>query len=384
MFPAVLVTGPRQSGKTTFLLQEAGKEYQYVSFDDPLERSFAQSDPNGFLDRFGVNPVILDEIQYAPFILPYLKIRIDQDRQNFGKWLLTGSQQFQLMKNVSESLAGRIAVLELYPFSYSEAKRIYGGRVGEVIWQGGYPEPAIYPEKRELWIHSYIQTYIERDVRQLVNVNDLGLFEQFLELCAARHGQIFNQAAVSRQIGISQPTVKAWAHVLSTSYITYSLRPFYKNYGKRITKTSKLYFLDSSLVCTLTRQLSSGSVLSGSMGGAIFEGWIVSEAVKCFAEIGVKADIYFWRSHDGLETDLIIRTGTKLIPVEIKVTATPTEKHVEVLEKFKRLAGNDASETGMLVCRVAQKRILPGNNLALPWHEFSDWLLEQLQLDASA
>jgi predicted AAA+ superfamily ATPase len=165
-FPAVLLTGPRQAGKTTFLVHEYGDKSEYVSFDDPLERSFALSDPNGFLDRLRERPAILDEIQYVPEILPYLKIRIDRDRKRNGKWILTGSQQFQLMKNVSESLAGRIAILELYPFSLLENQQKGTDGLESVTWHGGYPDPSLFPEKRDLWIRSYIQTYIERDVRQ--------------------------------------------------------------------------------------------------------------------------------------------------------------------------------------------------------------------------
>jgi len=159
-FPAVLITGPRQAGKTTFLIHEMGKRADYVSFDDPMERNFAVEDPNGFLDRFEKRPVILDEIQYVPEILPYIKIRIDRDRSRFGKWLLTGSQQFQLMRNVTESLAGRIAIIELLPFSYSELKRDTDVSLEALIWNGGYPEPSLNPEKRKIWVSSYIQTYI--------------------------------------------------------------------------------------------------------------------------------------------------------------------------------------------------------------------------------
>lgn len=223
-FPAVLITGPRQAGKTTFLLQEFGKK-NYLSFDDPLERNFALSDPNGFLDRFGGQSVILDEIQYVPEILPYLKIRIDRDRKKFGKWLLTGSQQFQLMKNISESLAGRIVVLELYPFSLLENRPQGPHALESAVWNGGYPDPSLYPEKRALWIRSYIQTYIERDVRQLQNVKDLRTFELFLGLCAANHSQIFNAAKFSRDCGVSLPTIKAWAGVLEASYLSFFLPP---------------------------------------------------------------------------------------------------------------------------------------------------------------
>lgn len=375
-FPAVLITGARQTGKTTFLLQEAGGRAEYISLDDPLERSFALSDPNGFLDRFGGKPMIIDEIQYVPELLPYIKIRIDRNRQQNGRWLLTGSQQFQLMKNVSESLAGRIVILELYPFSLLEKNE---DELESAVWNGLYPEPSIFPEKRNLWVNSYIQTYIERDVRQMQNIKDIRTFELFLGLMASIHGQMFNTAGLSRDAGVSLPTIKAWAGILEASYICYMLQPYFKNYGKRLIKTPKIYFIDPALVCALTRQPDAGASISGAIGGALFEGLIISEAVKVFAIKGRRPDIYFWRSHDGLEVDLIIQIGAKLYPVEIKLSATPTLKHLEPHNRFKRIAGSDAADTGIIVCRTDKINRLPDNNLAMPWNAFSNWLNSMLK-----
>ncbi|MEW6328046.1 MAG: ATP-binding protein [Thermodesulfobacteriota bacterium] len=378
-FPAVLVTGPRQAGKTTFLLHEAGEMAHYVSLDDPMERNFALTDPNGFLDRFGERAVILDEVQYAPEILQYLKIRIDRERKITGKWLLTGSQQFHLMKNVSESLAGRIAILEILPFSLLEYKKGAPDRLESIVWNGGYPEPCLYPEKSRIWMRSYIQTYIERDVRQLQNIKDLRTFELFLGLAAAFHSQIFNTAILSREVGVSLPTIKAWAGVFEASYLCFFLSPYFKNYGKRLVKTPKLYFLDSAVVCSLTRQPDGKAALYGSMGGALFEGLIISEAFKIFAIKGRRPDIFFWRSHDGLEVDMVIQIGKKLYPVEIKLTATPTPKHIGPLNKFKAIAGGDAADTGLVVCRINKETALPSNNIALPWHAFPEWLWNKLK-----
>jgi len=374
LFPAVLVTGPRQSGKTTFLLEEFGKRFTYLSFDDPLERDFAVNDPNGFLNQFKDRPVILDEIQYVPEILPYLKIRIDRERGRTGKWLLTGSQQFQLMKNVTESLAGRIALLELPPFSLLETATSKSRDLESVVWVGEYPEPALWPEKRDLWVRSYIQTYVERDVRQLQNVKDLRSFESFLALCAAYHGQTFNSAALSRKCGVSLPTIKAWAGVLEASYLCRFISPYFNNYGKRLVKTPKLYFIDPAIVCALTRQPSGEAALAGAMGGAFFEGLIVSEAYKLFAAEGKNPDIFFWRSNDGLEVDLIIQIENKLFPVEIKLTATPTSKHLEPLNKFAVLAGKTFVDKGILVCRIDKTRPMPSDNVAMPWSAFPEWL----------
>lgn len=377
-FPAALVTGPRQSGKTTFLLEEFGRGARYLTLDDPLERSFASSDPNGFLDRFPEERIVLDEIQYAPELLPYLKIRIDQDRRRNGRWLLTGSQQFQLMANVSESLAGRIALLELLPFSLLETREVRSADLADVVWNGSYPDPALYPEKRDLWIASYIQTYVERDVRQLLRVQDLRTFETVLALCAARHGQELNAADVARAAGVSQPTVKTWTSLLEAAYIVRLLPPYFENFGKRIVKSPKLYFLDSALVCALTRQPGREAALAGAMGGSLFEGLIVSEAHKVFALQGKRPDLYFWRSHDGLEVDLVLRLPGGLMPVEIKLTATPTLKHAEVLRRFRDLAGAEAAPGGVLVCNVKERVALPSGNLALPWSEFPEWLGREL------
>lgn len=384
-FPAVLVTGPRQSGKTTLLQHAlAAQQFAYVSFDDPLERDFARQDPQGFLNRFGdKQPVILDEIQYLPELLPYLKMRIDGDRQNNGRWLLTGSQQLQLMQNVSESLAGRIAILELLPFSSLELKsqpsRKNTNNDLAALWYSFYPEPALNFEKRELWLRSYIQTYIERDLRQLQHIQDLGAFERFVALTAARHTQLFNHTELGREVGVTTPTIKSWGTLLEAAYICYFLPPYFKNYGKRLTKAPKVYFIDAAIVAFLTRQPNIDAMLAGPMAGAFFEGFIISEALKVFFGLGKKPDLFFWRSHDGLEVDLIIQINGKLHPVEIKFTTTPATQHLAPLNKFKELAGDDAVTEGILVCRIPQKMALPANNIALPWQEFSQWLLEKLQ-----
>lgn len=374
-FPAVLVTGPRQSGKTTFVRRAAGQA-AYQSLDDPLERTFAASDPNGFLDRFRDRGLILDEIQYAPELLPYLKLRIDQERSKNGRFILTGSQQFQLMRNVSESLAGRVAILELLPFGRLEYPGASPDSLASCLWQSNYPEPALSPAKRDLWVSSYLQTYLERDVRQLLDIGNLRLFETFLSLAAARHGQEWNMADLSRQSGVSQPTVKSWAAVLEASYIAFFLPPYFRNFGKRLIKTPKFYFLDNALAAILTRQPDPEAALAGPMGGAFLEGWMVSEAVKTFAARGEKPGLFFWRSHDGLEVDLLIQAKGRLWPVEIKLTATPTAQHLKPMNRFLDLAGAEAASHGLLVCSVPQPRPLPGGHLALPWHHFPQWLQE--------
>jgi hypothetical protein len=370
-FPAVLVTGPRQSGKTTFLRQELGAGSGYVSFDDPLERDYARSDPNGFLDRLADRPAILDEIQYVPELLPYLKLRIDAEPSVTGRYLLTGSQQFELMHRLGESLAGRVAILELYPFSALEHAP---ATLEDAVWAGAYPVPALFPARRDLWARSYIRTYLERDVRQVMNISDLRAFELFLGLCTASHGQELNKASLARDCGVSQPTVGSWIGVLEASFVVTLVPPYFRNYGKRLVKSPKLSLLDTAIVTTLTRQPDAAAALAGPMGGALLEGWVVVEAIKCFATHGRKPDLYFWRTRDGLEVDLMIPVGSRLHAVEIKLTATPTARHAEPLNRLKALLGADAADTGVLVCTIAEPRPLPGDNLALPWQAFPAWL----------
>jgi len=374
-FPAVLLTGPRQSGKTTFLRHEVGDQVDYISFDDPLERDFAAVDPVGFLGRFGDRPVILDEIQYVPALLSHLKLRIDRAPGQCGRWLLTGSQQFGQMRDVSESLAGRVAVLELPPFSHAELPRT---DLGDVLWNGGYPIPALYPDRRDLWLRSYVATYIERDVRQLRNIPDLRAFNQFLNLAAARHAQEFHPADLSRELGITQPTVKSWVGVLEASYVAHFLPPWFRNYGKRVVKTPKLYFFDAALVNLLTRQPDAAAALAGPLGGPLLEGWVITETVKAFMSLGRKPDVYCWRSNDGLEVDLLIVIDGKLHPVEIKLTATPGAGHVQPVQRFLAMAGDDANPQGILVCRTDTERALPNGHIAMPWQSFPDWLRKRL------
>jgi len=370
-FPAVLLTGPRQSGKTTFLRHEL-KDVAYVTFDDPLNRDFARTDAHGFLDRFQGSPVILDEIQYVPEILQYIKMKIDQKKKP-GTWIMTGSQQFHLMKNVSETLAGRIAILELGPFALQETKAT-ASRLEQILWTGLFPEPACHPEIRDLWLRAYVQTYIERDVRGLENIRDLNAFETFINLCAACHAQEFHPAKIARAGGVSQPTVKSWSTILEAGYLAMLLQPFYNNFGKRVIKTPKFYLSDPSLVCFLTRQPSPEAALRGNMGGVLFEGLMVGEIWKTFYKYGKKPDAYFWRSQGGLEVDVIVQSQGKLWPVEIKLTATPSIHHVQGMNAFRDLCGNKAGPCGVIVCCTDKKKELPGANYALPWFLFSEWL----------
>jgi hypothetical protein len=282
------------------------------------------------------------------------------------------------MRNVSESLAGRIAILDQLPFSIAEFQGRRLSTLEALFWHGCYPEPSLYPEKHDLWFRSYLQTYIECDVRQLQNIRDLRAFEQFVALACARHAQEFNSAAFSRETGVTLPTAKSWGGVLEASYLLWFLPPFYKNLGKRVTKAPKLYMLDPAIVCYLTRQPSGEAALAGAMGGTLFEGLMVMEAVKYFTNAGLKPALWYWRSHDGLEVDLILQKNATFVPIEIKLTATPTTAHLDGLKRFRALAGEKICEPGILVCRVPDRQPLPYGITALPWHDFSRWIAERM------
>lgn len=374
-FPAILVTGPRQAGKTTFLREEF-PEAAYRTFDDPAVRAFAQEDPHAFLDQWRGRPVILDEIQYVPSLFSHIKMRIDQERHRCGAWLMTGSQQFAMMRDVSDSLAGRVAVLELLPFHLGELPK---GPVDieMCLWRGGYPEIVVNPEVRSLWLASYVQTYLERDVRQLMAVQDLRLFQVFLGLVAARHGQELNLADVSRQAGVSQPTAKRWLSLLAASFIISLLPSYHANLGKRLVKSPKVYFLDSALAAYLTRQPDAAALFAGAMAGAFFEGFLIMETQKILATKDRAAKLSFWRSHDGIEVDLLLEVGQSVYPLEFKKTATPTAVHAEGLRRFRALSeGKLDVATSRVVCQVTDPTRLPGGVEVLPWRDYLAWVEE--------
>jgi predicted AAA+ superfamily ATPase len=366
-FPAIVICGPRQSGKSTLLANYVKTHSTSVlSLDNPEIRRLLLDDPRGILARLP-KPVVLDEIQYTPEIVTYVKLLIDEDRQP-GQWFITGSQQFSVMKNVSESLAGRAAVFSLPPFSLGERHKTE--EIGNFLLRGGYPELIINPQvDRDVWYASYLQTYIERDVRMLLNITDLRDFEQFLRLLAAHTGQEMNMSILSRRLGNSVPTIKRWISVLEASMIIFLLPPFFENFGKRIVKSPKLYFWDTGLVNHLVGIREENVLLNGPMAGAIFETAIVSEIMKSRMAQGIKPSLYFWRSQSGLEIDLIEQQGNYLVPYEIKLSTTIKPGHYKNLVRWLELTGQN-NGTGYLVSNCDRPPLpLPAGIRNIYWQD---------------
>lgn len=336
-FPVVLVTGPRQAGKST-LLQHVFKGFNYVTFDDVLARNLAETDPTLFLRTYDP-PLILDEIQYVPSLFSPIKLMVDTHRRKVGQYILTGSQLFPLMKGVSESLAGRVAIFQLYPLSWKEipdADPFDEIATAKQMLKGFYPEFQVNPELNpKFWHSSYLSTYLERDLRAMRNIQDLGQFQRFLVLLAARAGQILNLNEIGKECGISQTTAKDWLTILQATSIIYLLEPYYKNITKRVIKSPKLFFVDTGLLCYLLRIEKVEQLIHSPFSGHVFENMVVMEKVKQFAEKGERAPCYYYRTASGLEIDLLIDHGDHLDAFEIKFTSTPSSEMARSLVQFK-------------------------------------------------
>lgn len=368
-FPAIVVTGPRQSGKTTLVRNLFKNTHSYVNLEDPDTRMRAKEDARIFIMQ-NPPPVIIDEIQYVAELLPYIKSAIDENRRP-GSWILTGSQSFTLMQGVSESLAGRSAVLSLLPFSFMErigcgdkaidvpsllrkpADKKWRGlkkfSIADVLLRGSYPEIASKRSvDRDLWCGSYISTYIERDIRNISQVGDLSQFERFLRLCATRTGQILNISELARDIGISVPTAKRWISLLETGYQILLLYPYYKNIGKRIVKSPKIYFTDTALASYLLGLNESRTLFNSPHFANLFETFIVTDFWKRFLHFGQMSSLYYLRTRDGLEIDLVIEINQKLYLFEIKSNATIMPRYASSLLRAKRDIGTSVQSMGII------------------------------------
>jgi hypothetical protein len=335
-FPVVLITGPRQAGKST-LLQHCLKGVHYVTFDDVLIRQLAESDPALFLKTYEP-PLIIDEIQYVPSLLSHIKMKVDADRGRNGQYILTGSQIFPLMKGVSESLAGRIAIFQLYPLGWREIphKDLYDVRaVAEQMLKGFYPAFEVDPQLNpKFWHSAYLSTYLERDLRTMRNIHDLGQFQRYLVLLASRAGQLFNLNEIGKECGISQTTAKDWLMLLQASSIVYLLEPYARNMTKRVIKSPKLFFVDTGLLCYLLRIENVEQLIHSPFGGHVFENMVVMEKIKLFAEKGERAPCYFYRTAKGSEVDLLIDHGDTFDAYEIKFSSTPKADMTYSLAQF--------------------------------------------------
>jgi len=386
-FPVLLVTGARQVGKTTILRHLSGAERTYVTLDDPLVLNLAKTEPALFLQRFPP-PVLIDEIQYAPELLPYIKMTVDE-RQQPGLFWLTGSQQFHLMQGVSESLAGRVAIVHLLGLSRREIvaqgqptppflptpaiigqrvvlenrltlKELYG-----IIWRGAFPAIALNDAvDRDLFYGSYVQTYLQRDVRDLAHIGDTMTFLRFVRAAAARTGQLLNLVELARDADVSPNTAKNWLSILQAANLVYLLEPYYTNLTKRLVKTPKLYFLDTGLVAYLTEWASPETLEAGALSGAILESWIVAELLKSYWHNGRRAPFYFYRDKDQREVDLLIIQDGVAYPMEIKKTASPNRddiRHFGSLDHLGLPVG-----PGGVICLIDQALPLTATVQAIP------------------
>lgn len=335
-FPVLAITGPRQSGKTTLAKALFGQK-PYVSLENPDEREFAQTDPKRFLARFP-DGAVLDEVQRCPALMSWLQTLVDE-RQRMGDFMLTGSAQFDLMAGITQSLAGRVGRVELLPLSGSElGSQHLPSTLDDALLKGGYPtlyDRDVLPGD---WFANYVSTYLERDVRQLVAVRDLTQFQRFVRMCAARSGQLLNLAALGADCGVSAVTARQWLSVLETSYLVMQLPPYHSNFGKRLTKTPKLYFLDVGLMAWLLGIREAPTLSTHAARGALFETWVVSELVKQRFNAGQRADLYFWRDNTGHEVDVVFETPAGLQGLEIKSGSTFASDWPKAIAKWSALA----------------------------------------------
>ena len=391
-FPVVVVTGARQVGKST-LLRHTFPDLKSIVFDPVLDINNARQEPEIFLDNHP-SPVILDEIQYAPELVGSIKRRVDRQREP-GMYILTGSQQWSVMKSISDSLAGRVVIVDLHGFSLSEINETIpktnwleryladskgfisehhdafplNRTVNEQIWRGFLPDSDSYPlEYIPDYLGSYFQTYIERDIRSSGDVNDWQQFGRFVQLAAALTGQEINTSQLGRDIGVTPQTAKRWLATLSSTFQWYQVPPYHGNVVKRISKKHKGYLLDTGLACYLQR-ISSPDTLSGHpLTGSLFESAVVGELLKLMAVIPFPARMYHWRSHGGAEVDIILERDGILFPLEIKHTSQPARKHTTGINQFRETYPAEKIAPGLVICTVNSSRQLSETDYAIPWN----------------
>jgi predicted AAA+ superfamily ATPase len=336
-FPILALTGPRQSGKTT-LLKEIFEDYEYVSLENPNNRLFATQDPVGFLNQYN-EKVILDEVQRVPELFSYLQERVDNSKM-MGQYILSGSQNFHLLNSITQSLAGRVALFKLLPLDFSELKEanLLSETYIAAAKKGFYP--AIYDRDIDpnIFYKNYVQTYIEKDVTELLNIKDLKLFRTFLNLCAGRAGQLLNFSALANECDISHNTAKAWLSILESSYIIFLLQPYYNNFNKRVVKTPKLYFYDTGLLSYLLGIKTEEDLVENRLKGNIFENMIIAEYQKMNHHLYLDQEHYFWQDSNGNEVDLLMKNNKGFSVFEVKTTQTVTSKLFYKMDLFEKIA----------------------------------------------
>jgi predicted AAA+ superfamily ATPase len=333
-FPALVVTGPRRAGKTT-LCRRSFPQAKYILLEDPDIQARVRSDPRAFLEELRP-PVIFDEIQNVPELLDYVRTLIDGKPRRMGQWLFTGSQEAPLMQGITESMAGRAAILQLLPFSLAETPKVS-------LLHGGFPEVLARPKARALWFSSYLQTYLERDVRAITNVRDLVTFRRFLSLLASRHGQMLNKTDLAAPLGISVPTVGEWLRILEMTGQVMVIPPYFENFGKRIVKASKVYWADSGMACYLLGIATQSELERSPFLGALFEGFVAAEILKSQVNRGERKELYFFRDQQGLEVDFLVpRPNAGLWPIEAKATKTVRPAMAAPLLSLQKALGDRA------------------------------------------
>jgi predicted AAA+ superfamily ATPase len=368
-FPALVLTGPRRAGKTT-LLRRLFPRAGYVLLEDSDVRARARSDPRTLIEDLRL-PVLLDEIQNAPELFAYIRTQIDRRPRKMGQWLTTGSQETPLMQGVTESMAGRAAILQLLPLGVAETERVS-------LILGGYPEVLARPKGRSLWFSSYIQTYLERDVRAILNIRDLTAFRRFLALLASRHGQILNRTDLAAPLGVSIPTVSEWLQVLEITGQIILVPPYFENFGKRITKSPKVYLMDSGMACHLLGITTPAELERSPFLGALFEGFVASEILKHQANQGRRKELYHFRDQQGLEVDFLFPEQGSLWMLECKASRTVYPAMARPMESLRRSMGDKTPIRSAVIHRrsttAPQTRALAPGIEALDVREFVNLL----------
>lgn len=354
-YPILALTGPRQSGKTTLLI-ELFPNYTYISLENPDIRRFFELDPNGFFEKYD-KCCIFDEAQRVPELFSYLQTIVDE-KKIMGQYVLSGSQNFHLIKSITQSLAGRVALFKLFPFDFNELKsaNLLSENYIEMMLKGFYP--AIYDRDipSNVFYNNYIQTYVERDITELVNIRDMRTFRTFLSLCAARAGHLLNLSSLANDCNITQPTAKAWLSLLESSYIIYLLHPYHKNFDKRVVKSPKLYFYDTGLLCHLLKIKDENQVKFNSFKGHLFENMIVMEFVKQNYHKNLMKDFWFWRDSLGHEIDLISQEDDMLNVFEIKSTTTILPDLFREINYFEKLAKDDIGSKSLIYAGLENQK----------------------------